>query len=144
MRKVSDVSTAAAVAVDVEMTYPGASQASSLMPRHHDAAQLKPSQSHLQAHKTDLFVSAAYYIAFGPHGPRRPPPPDESRKVFFLSSAIIAAAVVVFSITRMFANPVRPRTMTKEWQEASEEYLKVRIHYAIAAGIVAIWSGRLY
>lgn len=27
----------------------------------------------------------------------------------------------------MFANPVRPRTMTKEWQEATEEYLKVRI-----------------
>lgn len=67
---------------------------------------------------------AAYYIAFGPHGPRRPPPPDEGRKVFFLASAVIAAAVVLFSITRMFANPVRPRTMTKEWQEASEEYMK--------------------
>lgn len=26
----------------------------------------------------------------------------------------------------MFASPVRPRTMTKEWQEATEEYLKVR------------------
>lgn len=26
----------------------------------------------------------------------------------------------------MFASPIRPRTMTKEWQEASEEYLKVR------------------
>lgn len=34
----------------------------------------------------------------------------------------------------MFASPIRPRTMTKEWQEASEEYLKVR-HYnaAVAA-----------
>lgn len=70
--------------------------------------------------------STAYYIAFGPHGPRRPPPPDEGRKVFFLTSAIIAAAVVVFSLTRIFANPVRPRTMTKEWQEATEEYMKVR------------------
>ncbi|KAF2796424.1 COX4-domain-containing protein [Melanomma pulvis-pyrius CBS 109.77] len=69
---------------------------------------------------------AAYYIAFGPHGPRRPPPPDEGRKVFFLSMAIIGAACVVFSITRMFANPQRPRTMTKEWQEASEEYLKAQ------------------
>ncbi|KAJ4289745.1 Cytochrome c oxidase subunit 5B, mitochondrial [Kalmusia sp. IMI 367209] len=67
---------------------------------------------------------AAYYIAFGPHGPRRPPPPDEGRKVFFLSAAVIAAAVGVFSLTRLFANPVRPRTMTKEWQEASEEYMK--------------------
>ncbi|KAF2261637.1 COX4-domain-containing protein [Lojkania enalia] len=69
---------------------------------------------------------AAYYIAFGPHGPRRPPPPDEGRKVFFLSASIIAAAIGVFALTRMFANPVRPRTMTKEWQEATEEYLKAQ------------------
>jgi cytochrome c oxidase subunit 4 len=27
----------------------------------------------------------------------------------------------------MFANPIRPRTMTKEWQEATEEYMKVRL-----------------
>lgn len=26
----------------------------------------------------------------------------------------------------MFASPIRPRTMTKEWQEATEEYMKVR------------------
>ncbi|KAF2180192.1 COX4-domain-containing protein [Zopfia rhizophila CBS 207.26] len=69
---------------------------------------------------------AAYYIAFGPHGPRRPPPPDEGRKVFFLSMSLIGAAVIIFSITRMFANPQRPRTMTKEWQEASEEYLRAQ------------------
>ncbi|KAF1918195.1 cytochrome c oxidase subunit IV-domain-containing protein [Ampelomyces quisqualis] len=67
---------------------------------------------------------AAYYIAFGPHGPRRPPPPDEGRKVFLLTAAIIAASAAVFAFARMFANPIRPRTMTKEWQEASEEYLK--------------------
>ncbi|KAF2640896.1 COX4-domain-containing protein [Massarina eburnea CBS 473.64] len=67
---------------------------------------------------------AAYFIAFGPHGPRRPPPPDEGRRVFFLSASVIAAAVIVFSITRLFANPVRPRTMTKEWQEATEEYMR--------------------
>lgn len=33
----------------------------------------------------------------------------------------------------MFANPVRPRTMTKEWQEATEEYMKVRRLDAISA-----------
>ncbi|KAH7089890.1 cytochrome c oxidase subunit IV-domain-containing protein [Paraphoma chrysanthemicola] len=69
---------------------------------------------------------AAYYIAFGPHGPRRPPPPDEGRNVFFLSAGVIAAAFAVFAFTRMFASPIRPRTMTKEWQEASEEYLKAQ------------------
>ncbi|KAJ4369784.1 Cytochrome c oxidase subunit 5B, mitochondrial [Neocucurbitaria cava] len=67
---------------------------------------------------------AAYYIAFGPHGPRRPAPPDEGRNVFFLTSAVIAGAFALFAFTRMFASPIRPRTMTKEWQEASEEYLK--------------------
>lgn len=69
---------------------------------------------------------AAYYIAFGPHGPRRPPPPDEGRNVFLLSAGVIAASFVVFACTRMFASPIRPRTMTKEWQEASEEYLKAQ------------------
>lgn len=33
----------------------------------------------------------------------------------------------------MFASPVRPRTMTKEWQEATEEYLKVRFTAMIAS-----------
>ncbi|KAF1997242.1 mitochondrial cytochrome c oxidase-like protein subunit V [Amniculicola lignicola CBS 123094] len=67
---------------------------------------------------------AAYYIAFGPHGPRRPAPADEGRKVFFISAAIIGAAIFVFSLTRLAANPQRPKTMTKEWQEASEEFLR--------------------
>jgi cytochrome c oxidase subunit 4 len=67
---------------------------------------------------------AAYFVAFGPHGPRRPPPPDEGRKVLFISLAVIAGSFAVFTFTRMFASPIRPRTMTKEWQEASEEYLK--------------------
>jgi len=51
---------------------------------------------------------AAYYIAFGPHGPRRPPPPDEGRKVFLLSAGVIAASFAVFGLTRMFASPIRP------------------------------------
>jgi hypothetical protein len=71
-------------------------------------------------------LPTAYFIAFGPHGPRRPPPPDEGRKVLFLSSAVIAGAFALFAFTRMFASPIRPRTMTKEWQEATEEYMKVR------------------
>jgi hypothetical protein len=75
----------------------------------------------------------AYYIAFGPHGPRRPPPPDEGRNVFFLSAGVICAAFAIFAFTRMFASPIRPRTMTKEWQEASEEYLKVRCYVTAVA-----------
>jgi cytochrome c oxidase subunit 4 len=71
-----------------------------------------------------LLRATAYFVAFGPHGPRRPPPPDEGRKVLFITLGCIFTAFAVFGTTRMFASPIRPRTMTKEWQEASEEYLK--------------------
>lgn len=43
------------------------------------------------------------------------------RYTFF---AIVASAVL-FGATRSFARQ-EPRTMTKEWQEASNEYMKVR------------------
>jgi hypothetical protein len=53
-----------------------------------------------------------------------------------MTAAIIAGSFAVFAFTRMFASPIRPRTMTKEWQEASEEYLQVR-GIAIRASIVS-------
>jgi hypothetical protein len=86
--------------------------------------------------KITLLISPAYYIAFGPHGPRRPPPPDEGRNVFFLSAGVICAAFAVFAFSRMFASPIRPRTMTKEWQEATEEYLKVRRSISLFTNII--------
>jgi hypothetical protein len=87
---------------------------------YHEASRVINNDNLLTTHSL-----TAYYIAFGPHGPRRPPPPDEGRNVFFLSAGVICAAFAIFAFTRMFASPIRPRTMTKEWQEASEEYLKV-------------------
>jgi GTP-binding protein EngB required for normal cell division len=36
----------------------------------------------------------------------------------------------------MFASPIRPRTMTKEWQEATEEYLKVRRSISLFTNII--------
>jgi hypothetical protein len=86
--------------------------------------------------KVILLNSTAYYIAFGPHGPRRPPPPDEGRNVFFLSAGVICAAFAIFAFSRMFASPIRPRTMTKEWQEATEEYMKVRRSISLFANII--------
>jgi hypothetical protein len=68
----------------------------------------------------------------------RSPPPDEGRNVFFLSAGVIAAAFAVFAFTRMFASPIRPRTMTKEWQEATEEYMKVRILFAAAIADICV------
>lgn len=39
----------------------------------------------------------------------------------------LVAAAVLFAATQYFARPA-PRTMTKEWQEAQNEYLKVRLY----------------
>ncbi|KAL1633885.1 Cytochrome c oxidase subunit 5B, mitochondrial [Diplodia intermedia] len=66
---------------------------------------------------------AAYWIAFGPHGPRAVAPPDETKKVILYTILGVAAAGALFGFTRIFAGPPPP-TMTKEYQEASEEYLK--------------------
>ncbi|KAL1883050.1 hypothetical protein VTK73DRAFT_125 [Phialemonium thermophilum] len=66
---------------------------------------------------------AAYWIAFGPHGPRAVPPPDENKKVFFYTLAALGVSFALFAGIRAFAGPA-PHTMTKEWQEASNEYLK--------------------
>jgi cytochrome c oxidase subunit 4 len=66
---------------------------------------------------------ASYWIAFGPHVPRAEPAPGEGRKVFFGTVALIAISVVLFAVTRHFGRG-SPRTMTKEYQEATNEYLK--------------------
>jgi len=68
---------------------------------------------------------AAYWIAFGPHGPRALPPPGEGQKVALYTVIGILISLGIFSTTRMLAKPA-PHTMTKEWQEASNEYLKTQ------------------
>lgn len=76
-------------------------------------------------------ASTAYWVAFGPHGPRALPPPDEGKKVTLYVFAALFASLAIFSAMRMFAKPA-PHTMNKEWQEAANEYLKVRIRQAFA------------
>lgn len=70
------------------------------------------------------FYCAAYWIAFGAHGPRAQAPADEGRKVFLYTLIGVGVSFALFATMRMFAKPP-PSTMTKEWQEASNEYLKV-------------------
>ena len=67
----------------------------------------------------------AYWIAFGPHGPRKLPRPGENWEIFWWTMGGCGIAVVLFLVIRMFAGPA-PRTMTKEWQEKTNEYLRVR------------------
>ncbi|KAI9792282.1 MAG: Cytochrome c oxidase subunit 5A [Peltula sp. TS41687] len=66
---------------------------------------------------------AGYWIAFGPHGPRARPPKDQNWRIFWATMAAVGLAGVIFAIIRQFANPP-PRTMTREWQEKTNEYLK--------------------
>ncbi|KAI9800435.1 MAG: Cytochrome c oxidase subunit 5A [Piccolia ochrophora] len=66
---------------------------------------------------------AAYWIAFGPHGPRALDPPGEGWRVFGLTMAGLGVSAVLFFFTRYFAKPP-PSTMNREWQEQTNEYLK--------------------
>lgn len=82
--------------------------------------------SQQQSANLHLF-STAYWIAFGPHGPRSEPPKNEGRKVAMYTALAVGVSFALFAGMRSFAGPA-PHTMTREWQEASNEYLKVRRH----------------
>lgn len=68
-------------------------------------------------------ISIAWWIAFGPHGPRAETPPGEWGRIWFYTAIGVAVSAVLFYGIHAFARPP-PRTMTKEWQEATNEYLK--------------------
>ncbi|KAI0707818.1 cytochrome c oxidase subunit IV-domain-containing protein [Earliella scabrosa] len=64
---------------------------------------------------------AAYYVAFGPHGPRAPiDPPGTTPKVVLSVGALIGTAAVLYFAIRA-NSPAPPKTLTKEWEEASNE-----------------------
>ncbi|EUC57132.1 cytochrome C oxidase, subunit IV/COX5b [Rhizoctonia solani AG-3 Rhs1AP] len=64
---------------------------------------------------------AAYFVAFGPHGPRTPTsPPGQTMKVIMGTVAVFALAGGGFGIVRSFGGPV-PRTITKEYEQAMNE-----------------------
>ncbi|TIA91101.1 hypothetical protein E3P99_01256 [Wallemia hederae] len=67
---------------------------------------------------------AAYFIAFGAHGPRKAIIEEGGNtKVFVGVVASLAATAAIFFGVRSFATEP-PKTMSKEWQEASTEYMK--------------------
>ncbi|KAF7552302.1 hypothetical protein G7046_g7462 [Stylonectria norvegica] len=66
---------------------------------------------------------AAYWIAFGPHGPRATDPPGTGARIAWGVFAGLAASVGIFYAIRIFAKPV-PYTMSQEYQEQSNEFLK--------------------
>ncbi|KAG8758017.1 Cytochrome c oxidase subunit 5A, partial [Ceratobasidium sp. 423] len=63
---------------------------------------------------------AAYFVAFGPHGPRTPvTPPGQTMKVITGTLVMIALAGGAYGIVRSFGTT--PRTFTKEYQQATNE-----------------------
>ncbi|KAJ8657539.1 hypothetical protein O0I10_006841 [Lichtheimia ornata] len=67
---------------------------------------------------------AAYYVAFGPHGPRTPVNgPGHNGKVFAGVAGVLAASAALFYVIRANGGE-KPHTMTPEWQEQTNEYLK--------------------
>ncbi|KAI9304467.1 cytochrome c oxidase subunit IV [Cunninghamella echinulata] len=67
---------------------------------------------------------ASYYIAFGPHGPREPiTGPGHTAKVLGGVAGVLAVSGGLFALIRSGGKET-PRTLTKEWQEATNEYLK--------------------
>lgn len=76
------------------------------------------------AELTSAEKKAAYYISFGAWGPRRPIyQPGDKQRIFFGVVTGVVASIVVFAGIKSLAAPA-PITMTREWQEASDEYLK--------------------
>lgn len=69
---------------------------------------------------------AAYYISYGEWGPRTPlyTSGDKSR-VFWGVFAGMGAGVLLYAFFRQFAAG-EPVSMNREWQEASDEYLKTQ------------------
>ncbi|KAI0056430.1 cytochrome c oxidase subunit IV [Artomyces pyxidatus] len=67
---------------------------------------------------------AAYYVAFGPHGPRAPiNPPGTTTKVVLGVAGLIGSAGLLYATARGLAPPP-PHTITKEWEEAANERAK--------------------
>ncbi|GLB34506.1 putative cytochrome c oxidase subunit IV [Lyophyllum shimeji] len=67
---------------------------------------------------------AAYYVAFGPHGPRTPTSlPGDGYKIFFWTMTLVAAAGGIYYGLRQLTPPP-PKTLTKEWEEAMNERAK--------------------
>ncbi|KAG2201177.1 hypothetical protein INT46_001144 [Mucor plumbeus] len=67
---------------------------------------------------------AAYYIAFGAHGPREPlTKPGHGMKVFGGVAGVLAASGALFYAIRIGGQET-PHTVSKEWEEKTNEYLK--------------------
>ncbi|CAE6418084.1 unnamed protein product, partial [Rhizoctonia solani] len=67
-----------------------------------------------------LFI--AYFVAFGPHGPRTPVTPEgQTMKVIGGTIFILALASGAFGIIRSYGQCTTPHTISKEYQQSMNE-----------------------
>ncbi|KAI0019822.1 cytochrome c oxidase subunit IV [Xylariomycetidae sp. FL0641] len=96
------------------------------MPQTEQAELWMALRDRMKENWTDLTLQekkAAWFIAFGEHGPRAADPPGENTKVALYTGIGLLVSLAIFSTIRAFAGPA-PSTMNKEYQEATNEYLK--------------------
>lgn len=96
------------------------------MPPQEQADLWMALRDRMKAPWTELTIQekkAAYYIAFGPHGPRAEAPPGEGFKIFKYTMVGVLISLGLFYVTRVLARGP-PKTMSAEWQEASNAYMK--------------------
>lgn len=80
----------------------------------------------------------AYWIAFGPHGPRTVRGMGTLWLNIRWTAAAVAFSLVLFVIIRSFAGPA-PRTMNEQWQKMTNDYLKVRCYKSPQAKSVCVF-----
>ncbi|ODV76882.1 COX4-domain-containing protein [Suhomyces tanzawaensis NRRL Y-17324] len=97
------------------------------LPKEDQTALIEELKTRMELPWSELSVAekkAAYYISFGEWGPRKPlHGPGDASKVFWGVVGGIAASVVVFAGIRSLGAK-QPHTLERNWQEASDEYLK--------------------
>ncbi|KAF5531371.1 cytochrome c oxidase polypeptide 5 mitochondrial [Fusarium napiforme] len=96
------------------------------MPLQEQAELWMALRDRMQSNWTELTLQekkAAYWIAFGPHGPRAVDPPGTGARVAWGVFIGLAASVALFGAVRVVAKPA-PYTMTQEYQEETNEFLK--------------------
>ncbi|CAO3596964.1 unnamed protein product [Absidia cylindrospora] len=77
-----------------------------------------------EIHTFSLSLFSLDYIAFGAHGPREPlTGPNHTAKVIGGTLAVIAVSGALFAFIRSQGKET-PMTVNKEWEAATNEYLK--------------------
>ncbi|GAA6052583.1 hypothetical protein JCM3770_003255 [Rhodotorula araucariae] len=65
---------------------------------------------------------AAYYVAFGPHGPREPIQANAGKTLAGTLAAVAVASLIFYAVRK--GGKETPKTLTREHQEATNEMLK--------------------